>query len=101
GEELQCLKGHEAMSQYHAFSGNGKVLVSGSLNRPSEEFPVRVFDLTTGKQLAKLKLEVGTVGVAASADGSRVAAVAYANSGGKPSPWHVAVVWDVASGKEL
>jgi RNA polymerase sigma factor (sigma-70 family) len=101
GEELVRVSGHRGPSQYHAFSADGRVLVTGAAGDPAEEFPVRVADLKAGKELAKFHPGVGVVAVAVSADGRRVAAGAYTNSAGKPDPREVVVVWDVASGKEL
>src|SRR5207244_11585237 len=70
-----------------------------SRNEPPEEFPRRVWDLKTGKELATLKPEADVTAVAASGDGRRVAALAYTNSAGKPDPR--ATVWDVPTGKVL
>src|SRR5262249_10235170 len=99
GKERFRLPGHRAVSQYRAFSADGRVLVTGAYGDEAEAFPVRVFDLKTGKPLARFN--PGAWGVAVSADGGRVAASASANAGGRPDPREVAVVWDVAGGKEL
>jgi RNA polymerase sigma factor (sigma-70 family) len=101
GKELVRMTGHKEMPQYRAFSADGRVLVTATLNDPLEEFSVRVWDLKTGKELAKLNPGVGVCGVAASADGRRVAALAYTNSAGKPDPRQQATVWDVTSAKVL
>ncbi len=100
-KELVRMTGHQGRPQYRAVSADGRVLVTATLNSPPEEFPVRAWDLKTGRQLAKLNSGVGVGGVAASGDGRRLAALAYTNAAGKPDPRHRASVWDVASGKLL
>jgi RNA polymerase sigma factor (sigma-70 family) len=100
GKELARLPGHRAASQYHAFSADGRILVTGAFD-DAEEFPVRVYDLKAGKELAKFHPGVRVGNVAVSADGRRVAAVTVPNSRGRPDPREVTVVWDVATGKEL
>jgi RNA polymerase sigma factor (sigma-70 family) len=101
GKELVKMTGHQGTPQYRAFSADGRVLVTATLNSPPEEFSVRVWELKTGKELAKFAPGTGVVGVAASDDGRRVAALAYTNAAGKPDPRHQATVWDVATGKVL
>jgi RNA polymerase sigma factor (sigma-70 family) len=100
GQELARFTGHRAVSQYHAFSADGRVLVTGAFG-DEEEFPVRVYDLKAGKELARFHPGARVCNVAVSADGRRVAAVTATNSRGKPDPREVTVVWDVATGKEL
>jgi RNA polymerase sigma factor (sigma-70 family) len=101
GKERFRLPGTKAVSQYHDFSADGRVLVLGAYGDATEEFPVRVLDLAAGKQLAKFRTGVAVVSVAVSADGRRVAAATSANAGGKQDPREMAFVWDVATGKEL
>jgi RNA polymerase sigma factor (sigma-70 family) len=101
GKELFRLPGHKAASSYQAFSADGRVLVTGAFGDSAEKFPVRVYDLVAGKELAKFHPGAWVVSVSVSADGKRVAAATSANTGGKPDIREVAVVWDVASGKEL
>src|SRR5262249_23052494 len=101
GKELVKMTGHQGTPQYRAFSADGRVLVTATLTRPLDGSSVRVWDLKSGKELAKFDPGTGVVGVAASGDGARVAALAYTNSAGKPDPQHLATVWDVASGKSL
>lgn len=100
GKELLKLPGHRSSSQYHAFSADGRVLVTGAFDA-EEKFPVRMYDLTAGKELAKFDPKLNVVGVAVSGDGRRVAAVTSANARGREDPREVAVVWDVASGQVL
>jgi RNA polymerase sigma factor (sigma-70 family) len=100
GKELFKLPGHKAGSQYHAFSADGRVLVTGAFG-DGEAFPVRLYDLKAGKELAKFSPGLWVVGVAVSGDGRRVAAATSANARGMKDPREVAVVWDVESGKVL
>src|SRR6185369_5433620 len=100
GKEWLNLPGQKAVSRYHAFSNDGRVLVTGAFG-DGEESPVRVYDLRAGKELAKFHPGVWVVGVAVSGDGRRVAAVTSANARGMPDPREVAVVWDVATGRAL
>jgi hypothetical protein len=58
------------------------VLVTGAFDA-AEEFPVRVYDLKAGKELAKFHPGLSVVGVAVSGDGRRVAAVTSANARGR------------------
>jgi hypothetical protein len=99
GKEILRMAGHNGTPQYRSFSGDGRALVTATLNNPLEEYSVRVWDWRLGKQLARLNPGVGVVGVAASFNGSRVAALGYTNAGGKPDPRHLTTVWDVTSGK--
>jgi RNA polymerase sigma factor (sigma-70 family) len=101
GKELFRLSGVGAISQYHAFSPDGRVLVVGCYGDAAEKFPVRVYDLAARKEVGKFHPGAWVVSVAVSADGRRVATATSANTGGKPDVREVAVVWDVASGKEL
>jgi hypothetical protein len=100
GKELARLPGHRQAWPYHAFSADSRILVTGAFD-DYEEFPVRVYDLKAGKELAKFHPGVRVVNVAVSADGRRVAAVTAPNSRGRPDPREVTVVWDVATRKEL
>jgi WD40 repeat protein len=100
GKELFHLPGHKAVSWYHAFSADGRVLVTGGFG-DEEQFPVCVYDVKEGKELAKFHPGLRVTGVAVSGDGRRVAAATSANARGTPDPREVAVVWDVASGKVL
>src|SRR5262249_30970039 len=86
GKERFRLPGHRAVSQYRAFSADGRVLVTGAYGDEAEAFPVRVFDLKAGKALAKFNPGAWVVAVAVAADGRRVAASASANAGGRPDP---------------
>jgi WD40 repeat protein len=101
GKELFRLRGLGAVSQYRAFSADGCILVVGGYGDRAEKFPVRVCDLVARKEVGKFHPGAWPVSVAVSADGRRVAAATSANTGGKPDVREVAVVWDVASGKEL
>lgn len=109
GDRLARMRGHHRLPQYRAFSASGRVMVTALVNEPAEAFPVRVWDLKSGKELAKFNPGAGPTGnghpygslVALSGDGRRVAALPYANSYAKPEPREFARVWDVASGKLL
>jgi hypothetical protein len=99
GKELFTAPGHTNVSQYHAFSADGRVLVTGAFGHQAEEAAVRVIDLKTGKEVAKFHPGTTVSAVAASGDGRRVAA-SSANFG-QVNHALPAIVWDVASGKEL
>lgn len=100
GRELFNLPGHKAVSQHHAFSADGRVLVTGAYDAAGTA-PVRVYDVGVGKELGKFDPGERVVAVAASADGRRVAAATSANARGREDPREVTVVWDVATGKVL
>ena len=100
GNGLFNLSGHKAGSQYHAFSADGRVLVTGAFG-DGEEFPVRVYDLKAGKELAKFSPGLWVVAVAVSGDGRRAAAATSANARGMKDPREVAAGWAVESGKVL
>jgi RNA polymerase sigma factor (sigma-70 family) len=82
-----------------AFSADGRVLAVASEN------VLRVFDLKAAKELAKFDtgtIRTGTLSL--SADGGRVAVGRFRDAQSdliEPNARDVAVVWDVASGKEL
>jgi RNA polymerase sigma factor (sigma-70 family) len=101
GQELFRLPGSRGGSHYHAFSADGRVLVTGSFGSNAEAFPVRVYDLAAAKVLGKFNPGLWVTSVSASADGRRVAAGTSANTGGVPHPGEMTVVWDVAAGREL
>jgi hypothetical protein len=100
GEEVARMTGHKGLSGYHAFSADGRVLVTGVYG-DDDEFPVRVYDLTAGKELAKFHPGLRVVNVAVSGDGRRVAAGVSANARGRPDAREQATVWDVTTGKVL
>jgi RNA polymerase sigma factor (sigma-70 family) len=93
------LIGHQSPPQYRAFSADSRVLVTATANDPPEEFPIRVWDLKAGKELARIKPLAGVCALAASGDGRRVAALAHTSTGDKPDPRQMAGVWDVVSGR--
>jgi WD40 repeat protein len=109
GELLARMSGHKGQPVYRAFAASAPVMATATINDPSEEFSVRVWDLKNGKELGKFNPGVSLKGngypygslVALSGDGKRVAALTYSNSYGKPEPKEHATVWDVASGKVL
>jgi WD40 repeat protein len=82
-----------------AFSADGRVLAVGSSGQ------LRVYDLKAGKELAKFDTGATQTGaLSLSADGRRVAVGWGRNSLSdltEPNARDVAVVWDVASGKQL
>src|SRR5262249_36064946 len=73
----------------------------------SENWSVRVWDMRTGKELARFSPEASSAELHVSADGQRVAMLATTTDRlrrrekGKLDPDKTAVVWDVASGKVL
>jgi WD40 repeat protein len=101
GKELLRLPGHSGGRCSHAFSADGRVLVTGADGDNLRESPVRVYDLAARKELGKFHPGLGVAAVAVSADGRRVAAATTANWGGKPDALEIAIVWEVASGKVL
>ncbi len=103
GRDLARGAGHADMSGFRALSADGRVLVTGTRGNPPHEPFVFVWDLTSGKQIAKLNPGTYARGLAVSADGARVAASAYTNATlwGKSDPRHLTTVWDVASGTVL
>jgi WD40 repeat protein len=109
GEVLARMNGHKGQVVYRAFSASAQMMVTATLADPPEEFPVRVWDLKTGKELGKFNPGESLKGngypygslVALSGDGKRLASLTYTNSYGKPMPKEHATVWDVASGKVL
>jgi|GEM_PF-7001069 len=92
-------QGGQAFPAVRAFSADGRVLAVGSSGM------LRVYDLKAGKVLAKFDTgatRTGTLSI--SADGGRVAVGWGRDSHSDlidPNARDVAVVWDVASGKEL
>ena len=101
GKELFSLPGHKAASQYHAFSADGRVLVTGCVRRRGGVPGPRVRPEGRARSWRSSTPGLCVVGVAVSGDGRRVAAATSANARGMPDPREVAVVWDVASGKVL
>ncbi len=97
GEETVAFKGHPQPPVAHAFSADGKVLVTATRDAP-EKTPVRVWDAKTGKELATFGAEAPVLKLAISADGSRIAVAPYTNSAGKPDPRERVTVWDVKAG---
>jgi WD40 repeat protein len=68
GETARALKGHEARVYRLAYSGDGKKVVSSSMDRT-----VRIWDAESGESLRVLSgHESGAIGVAFSPDGERV-----------------------------
>ncbi|MFL5341548.1 MAG: sigma-70 family RNA polymerase sigma factor [Gemmataceae bacterium] len=98
-KELFSVPGHTNVSQYHAFSLDGRVLVTGVFGHQQEDAVVRVIDLKAGRELVKFHPGMMVSTVAISADGRRVAG-SGANFGAVNHNLP-AIVWDVASGKEL
>lgn len=93
------LQGGAAFPAVRVFSADGRVLAVGSSG------VLRVYDLKAGKELAKFDTgttRTGTLSI--SADGGRVAVGWGRDSQSdliNPNARDVAVVWDVASGREL
>jgi RNA polymerase sigma factor (sigma-70 family) len=100
-----------------AFSADGRVMVAassalleaGQPKNPREDDSVRVWDLKTGAELAQLSPGTRVRGLAASADGRRVAALAFDTrrytatpTEGyelEENPGELALVWEVPSAK--
>jgi RNA polymerase sigma factor (sigma-70 family) len=96
--ELFRLPGHRSPAQFHAFSADGRILVTGAYASDGrEEVPLRVFDLKAGKELWNVNPGAWVLSVAVSADGRRVA-VGTAAPSDQPER---AIVWDVAGRREL
>src|SRR5262249_56918606 len=71
GRERFRMPGTKAVSQYHDFSADGRVLVLGAYGDATEEFPVRVLDLAAGKEMTKFRTGGGVAGGAVPAGRAR------------------------------
>ncbi|MBN9521714.1 sigma-70 family RNA polymerase sigma factor [bacterium] len=100
GNERFALVGHTAAPRHHAFSTDGKALVTAVRNAPPAPLPVFVWDLTTGRPRAALDPGRRIDGVAVSRDGGRMAMLEGATPGRTDGPPQV-TVWDTATGAAL
>jgi WD40 repeat protein len=108
GKELRALERHSADGEgFHLvesalFTADSKKLVSAGRDKT-----VRLWDVTTGKELKRIKTQGdGISSMALSADGSLVATVAYKKldrkeDGSSLFPDHRIQLWDLGSGKKV
>jgi WD40 repeat protein len=90
--EVRCFEGHTGPAYCVAYSRDGRYAVSGS-GWPSEDYTIRLWDITAGKQIGQFLPHYGQVFcVDFSPDGRRILYGAADNT---------AVVLDVATGKEV
>jgi len=97
GKELQTLTGHTEVINSVSFSPDGKKLLSssgdfGGGDKNKEANHLKIWDLTTGKNLAILNKQKGSVYAATfSPDGKKIAS----------GSWDNIKIWDAENGKEL
>ena len=116
GQELTTFKGHTGAVSSVAFSPDGKRLACGSATWDSTKRvygagEVKVWDVQTGRELLVLKGHTGSVSVAYSPDGKRLASAGQkpdgkplAGAGQKSGPAAVVgevKVWDAETGQEV
>ena len=102
GEVLMRLEGHKYPATFYALAQDGKNFVTVSQQSGGlEKFPIRIWDITTGKQLSQLPGPHGAENVVISADGQRVA-LSYRIYDDKVKQNRYQVqIWDVPSQKRL
>lgn len=96
-KELRRFEGHTSFVQCIALSPDGKHLLTGAGhldgNRKPVDCTIRLWDVSTGKELRRFEGHTDTVGSLAFSPTGR-----YAVSGG----WdHTVRLWDLATGKEV
>src|SRR5262249_34496922 len=94
GKELRPLRGHSLGVSSLAFSGDGKVWVSGSFDKS-----VRLWDVATGRETLAFPHSNRVHSVAITRDGKTVASGEGGTSGSNSQPGEIRL-WDVKSKKE-
>jgi WD40 repeat protein len=93
GKRVQNLTGHKAEVRGAAIAADGETLITGSYDET-----IRVWNITTGKEIRRFSNVAGKVAcLALSPDGKTVAAALFAAAG---SPATVRL-WDLEKGSEL
>jgi WD40 repeat protein/tRNA A-37 threonylcarbamoyl transferase component Bud32 len=93
--EVRRFLGHTGDAHYVAYSRDGRYAVSGS-GWPIPDFTIRLWDVSTGKQIRQFNSADGRVlCVAFSPDGRRILYGTGENAD------HPAILFDVATGKEV
>ena len=96
------LVGHKNMPVYSTMSLDGRVLMSISGQRPNPEpFPIIVWDLTTGKELAHFPAIDGAHRFKLSGDGQRLAVTFQSWDKIRKQYRHRVHVWEVPTKKQL
>ncbi len=106
------LRSEKLMSDQATISADGRFLATGGLARmagvaPPQDPWIRVWELATGRELAKLPTQKNSVsGVALSADGRLLASFRPNQPGDRnvfePQPQDPTIrIWEVATGREL
>ncbi|MBN9517499.1 PQQ-binding-like beta-propeller repeat protein, partial [bacterium] len=101
GRERLVLRGAAFTQRVVALSADGRTLVTGRQPEPGEARTVRVWELATGKEVARLAPGGEPRGVAASGDGRRVAATSELLDPEKGLGPSRLTVWEAATGRVL